>query len=158
MDMIKNFLIEAKKNTYANGDALKANSSRQGSKDYHYVGTINDKCATYHDTYFGGEHFIGEEVVYLDSKSPIWGMNYYGYTLDNDISEEAMDKALRPALMQVGIDKDVLSLRGPRMFKNGDYTYTFECNGTMSNFIGVERIYKNDTLIYELHCIGGNIK
>lgn len=57
----------------------------------------------YHDTYFGGTQFIGEEVVYeAGSEKPMWGMNYYGVTLDHELSEEAMDKALRPALMMVG--------------------------------------------------------
>ena len=132
MDMIKDFLIEAKKNTYANGDALKTNSSRQGSKDYHYVGTINDKWATYHDTYFGGEKFIGCEVVYIDDK-PIWAMNYNGYSVVENLSEEAMDNALRPALMQVGVDNSVLPVRGPSKFVNGEYKYTFEQSGTMEN-------------------------
>ena len=65
------FLINAKKNTYANGDATKVNSSRLCSKDYHYSEKIEDKQFAYHDTYFGGEKFIGEEVVYIDNK-PYW--------------------------------------------------------------------------------------
>ena len=39
----------------------------------------------YHDTYFGGTNFMGEEVVYEDSDAPIWGMNYYGVTLDESL-------------------------------------------------------------------------
>lgn len=158
MEEILNFLIEAKKNTYANGNALKAASSRQGSNDYHYEGVVNNKKAIYHDTYFGGEQFMGEEVVYLDSSKPIWGMNYYGNTIEKELSEEAMDNALRPALMQVGVDKSVLPLRGPSEFINGEYRYTFKHTGTMQNFIGLERIYKNDKLIFELKCFGGIIK
>ena len=53
----------------------------------------------YHDTYFGGTNFIGEEV-YLYNKID-WVMNYYGVTLDEKISEDAMDSVLRPALMLV---------------------------------------------------------
>ena len=95
-----NFLIEAKKQTYANENAKKAESSRKSSYDYEYS---NGKM-TYHDTYFGGIKFIGEEVVYDPENSPVWGMNYYGITLDETLSEEAIDKALRPALMKVGKD------------------------------------------------------
>ena len=55
---------------------------------------------------------MGEEVVYEgDSEKPIWGMNYYGVTLDQNISEEAMDKALRPALMKdcrKSVDKSIM--------------------------------------------------
>lgn len=34
-----------------------------------------------------------EEVVYFNEETPIWGMNYYGITLNESLSEEAMDKA-----------------------------------------------------------------
>ena len=154
---INNFLIKAKKNTYANGNALKVQSSRLGSKDYHYVEMVDDKEIIYHDTYFGGEKFIGEEVVYINN-TPYWAMNYYGNTINPNLSEEAMDNALRPALMEVGIDESVLPVRGPSKFENGEFLYTFECNGTMENFIGIERIYKNNELVYELKCHGGIIK
>ena len=85
-------------------------------------------------------------------------MNYNGYSVVSNLSEEAMDNALRPALMNVGEDKCVLPLRGPSKFKNGEYIYTFEQNGTMENFAGIEKIYKNNLLIYELKCSGGIIK
>lgn len=85
-------------------------------------------------------------------------MNYYEYSLNDDEYENAITNALRPALMQVGIDEKVLPLRGPSRFVNGDYIYTFESNGTMESFTGIEKIYKNNELIYELHCHGGVIK
>ena len=85
---LKDFLIKAKKATYANANVEKVAASRHGSNDYEY----SDNEMTYHDTYFGGTNFIGEEVVYEgSSKKPIWGMNYYGVTLDQNLSEEAMD-------------------------------------------------------------------
>lgn len=85
-------------------------------------------------------------------------MNYYGVTLDENLSEEAMDKALRPALMKVGEDTFVIPVRGPSKFQNGEYTYTFNCEGNIENFVGTEEIYKNEKLIYQLHCHGGMIK
>lgn len=151
------FLVRAKKNTYANGDAARVEASRLGSKDYHYEETINNKKISYHDTYFGGEKFIGCEVVYVDDK-PFWAMNYNGYSTVENLSEEAMDNALRPALMQVGVDNSVLPVRGPSEFVNGEYKYVFKQFGTMENFKGQEQIYKNDVLIYELNCSGGSIK
>lgn len=128
---IEKFLLIAKKETYASVSAPKVANSRLGSKDYEYTSIINNQKMTYHDTYFGGTKFMGEEV---------------------------MDNALRPALMQVGIDKKVLPVRGPSKFEQKEFFYTFESSGTFENFMGVERIYKNDTLIYELHCHGGIIK
>ena len=137
MEELYNFLTEAKKQTYANENIEKKQSSRVGSNDYEY----SSNGLTYHDTYFGGTKFMGEEVVYSnDDKTPIWGMNYYGVTLDEDISEEAMDKALRPALMLVGQD-NIIPVRGPKEFINGVYKYTFEVSGDIEYFEGTETIY-----------------
>ena len=144
---IRDFLIKAKKATYANANVEKVAASRRGSNDYEY----SDNGMTYHDTYFGGTNFIGEEVVYdSDSEKPIWGMNYYGITLDQNLSEEAMDKALRPALMKVGGD-DILR------FINDNYEYTFSVDGDLERFDGVEEIRKDGELIYRLRCTGGKI-
>lgn len=148
------FLIEAKKQTYANANVKKADSSRKDSHDYHYQ---NEKM-TYHDTYFGGTKFMGEEVVYCNYETPIWGMNYYGITIDESLSEEAMDKALRPALMAVGEDEDVIPVRGPKYYQNGEYEYSFFVKGDLDCFEGTETIYKGKTKVYELKCHGGIIK
>lgn len=150
---LADFLIEAKKQTYANADVKKSLASRRGSHDYEY----SDGNMTYHDTYFGGTNFMGEEVVYNNGNTPIWGMNYYGVTLDDSLSEEAVDKALRPALMQVGSD-DILPVRGPKEYTNGEYKYTFSCDGSLERFEGVETISKDSLKVYVLKCHGGLIK
>lgn len=152
------FLIEAKKQTYANSNAEKIISSRLGSKDYHYETEIETKKMLYHDTYFGGTRFVGEEVVYSNFDNPIWGMNYYGITLDETLSEEVMDKVLRPALMKVGEDKSVIPVRGPSKFENDGYIYTFVSDGHIEDFIGTEEIFKGKKLIYRLRCHGGLLK
>ena len=151
--MIEDFLIEAKKQTYANENTPKTASSRLNSNDYEY----RKDNMIYHDTFFGGTNFIGEEVVYIDNKT-YWAMNYYGTTLDENLSEEALDKALRPALMKVGENNNVIPVRGPKEFINGEYKYVFEVNGDINCFNGIETIYKNNVKIYELKCTGGLIK
>ena len=150
---LSNFLIEAKKGTYANESGEKTKSTRRGSHDYEYT---KDKW-TYHDTYFGGTDFMGQEVVYQQEDTPIWGMIYYGRTLDETLSEEAMDNALRPALMQVGQD-DTIPVRGPKEFENQGYKYTFEVIGDLTNFEGQETILKENKKVYTLKCQGGLIK
>lgn len=147
-----NFLVDAKKQTYANVNVKKMLSSRKGSFDYEYS---NDKM-TYHDTYFGGTKFMGEEIIYSSDETPIWGMNYYGVTLNEDLSEEAIDNALRPALMKVGVDT-ILPVRGPKEYNNNGYKYTFEVHGNLDYFDGIETIYKNDEKVYVLKCHGGMI-
>ncbi|MCI9434715.1 MAG: hypothetical protein HFI86_05555 [Bacilli bacterium] len=156
--LLTGFLIYAKKQTYANSNAPKLNSSRLGSNDYHFEEEIEGEIMTYHDTYFGGTKFMGEEVVYRHGNIPKWGMNYYGVTIDESLSEEAMDKVLRPALMKVGEDNTVLPVRGPSKFENEGYIYTFKANGTIENFDGIEEIYKDGNLIYRLNCHGGMIE
>lgn len=146
------FIISAKKATYADGKAEKIKSTREKSFDYEYI----ENNMKYHDTYFGGTNFMGEEIVYID-ENPVWGMNYYGITLDKTLSEDAIDKALRPALSKVGED-DILPVRGPKEYKNNDYTYSFIVNGDLEYFDGIETIYKNNNKIYELKCHGGLIK
>ncbi len=150
---LSEFLIEAKKQTYANENVKKQLSSRKGSHDYEY----SNENMLYHDTYFGGTNFMGEEVVYEQGDTPIWGMNYYGVTLDETLSEEAVDKALRPALMQVGND-DIIPVRGPKEFINGEYRYTFNVSGSLDYFEGEESIYKEDKKVYVLKCHSGTIK
>ena len=147
------FLVKAKKGTYANSVAPKVLSNRLKAKDYEFT----DGHLTYHDTYFGGVKFMGEEVVYYNDNI-LWGMNYYGVTIDDSLTEEVMDKVLRVALMKVGEDKEVIPVRGPKEFVNEDYLYTFNVDGDMENFVGTEQIYKDKKLIYELKCHGGIIK
>ena len=147
------FLIEAKKQTYANENVKKQLSSRKGSFDYEY----SSNNMIYHDTYFGGTNFMGEEVVYEGNDTPIWGMNYYGVTLDQTLSEEAVDKVLRPALMQVGSD-ETIPVRGPKEYVNGEYKYSFKVVGDLEYFEGEETISKADKKVYVLKCHGGTIK
>ena len=153
MDKLYEFLKDAKKQTYANENVKKIESSRNGSHDYEY----SNGNMIYHDTYFGGVRFMGEEVVYDNSDTPMWGMNYYGITLDESLSEEAIDNALRPALMLVGSD-GIIPVRGPKQYINGEYKYTFDVVGNLNNFEGEEAIYKNGKRIYTLRCHGGKIE
>jgi len=148
------FLIKAKKQTYASGGEAEIASSRKGSHDYEY----SDGNMTYHDTYFGGLKFIGEEVVYSVDGRPVWGMNYRGETLRPDMSEAAMDAALRPALSMVGEDTDVIPVRGPRSFERDGYVYEFDAKGTLEGFSGEETISKDGEVIYRLNCNGGRIE
>ena len=78
-------------------------------------------------------------------------------SIDETLKEEAMDKALRPALMNVGKDKDIIPVRGPKEWVNGEYKYSFNVIGDINYFSGIETIYKNNKKIYELKCNGGLI-
>lgn len=151
LDILAAFLKEANKHTYANESAEKVPSLRPGSRDYHFE---KDDLA-YHDTYFGSTKFIGEEIIYKDHQ-PIWGMNYYGFTLDNEINEELFDAILRPALMSGSGDN--IPVRGPKVFINNAWKYTFHTEGDLANFTGLEEIARDGRVVCRLHCHGGFIE
>lgn len=46
-----------------------------------YEEIIDNKKDTYHDTYFGGVKFMGEEVLYCDDNKPIWENELLWYNL-----------------------------------------------------------------------------
>ena len=145
------FLKEANLNTYANEKVEKVAALRPGSHDYHF----EKNGLVYHDTYFGGKKFIGEEIVYKDGQ-PVWGMNYHGWTLNKTMTEGLFDAILRPALMAGSGDN--IPVRGPKEFINNNWKYTFKVEGNLSNFTGVEEITKNEEVICRLLCHGGWIE
>lgn len=151
IDVLDAFLREANLITYANENVKKASPLRPGSSDYHF----EKGDLTYHDTYFGATKFLGEEIVYKNGK-PAWGMNYYGFTLDNEISEGLFDAILRPALISGSGDN--IPVRGPKEFINGEWKYTFNADGDLANFTGIEEISKNGKVVYRLYCHGGFIE
>lgn len=139
------FLITAKKNTYASNNNQDNTSYRPNSHDLIYE---NDKYK-YHDSYFGGENFIGEEILYKNN-IPIWGMNYCGIELNENFSS----KFLKEALSNVSIDKP---FRGPDIYQDGDYLYICKHNGDFNRFQGIEEIYFHKEKIYECTFHGGII-
>jgi len=87
LEELKNFLCKAKRNTYA-AHGPETEPSRIGSHDLQY----KEGGFSYLDSYFGGEKFIGEEVLYIDS-IPFWAMNYSGRVLRNDFSGDFLKNA-----------------------------------------------------------------
>ncbi len=151
IDVLDAFLKEANLNTYANENVKKTSPLRPGSNDYHF----EKGDLTYHDTYFRATKFIGEEIVYKSGKA-VWGMNYYGFTLNSEISEGLFDAILRPALMSGSGDN--IPVRGPKEFINGEWKYTFNTDGDLANFTGIEEISRNGKVVCRLYCHGGFIE
>lgn len=148
---LEEFLNKANKSTYANKNAQKVASTRMGSEDYHF----ERGDFVYHDTYFGGRDFLGEEIVYKNKKS-VWGANYFGFVTDEKISEIDVYNFLRKALMQKY--SDIIPVRGPRNFSLGTQEYNFSVVGDIANFSGEERILFNGKIVYRCFVHGGMIK
>ena len=140
------FLILAKKNTYAGDASEEEISSRPKSHDLIY----KSGKFKYIDTYFGGERFIGEEAIFIEDE-PMWAMNYNGIEMNEKFSSNFLKKALSTVTLQ-------MPYRGQEKFQDGDYTYICETNGDFEYFNGKELIYFQDEKVYECNFSGGIIK
>ena len=143
-----NFLIKAKQNTYCSRGKME-DPSRPKSKDYAF------KMYDYYylDSYLGNKNFIGEEVVW-QNESVFWGMNYNGQLLVNDCPH-GFSKFLKEALKNVNEESP---FRGPKEFKQDNFTYECSWDGDINFFNGIEIIKYNNEKIFKLNFHGGFLK
>jgi transcriptional regulator with XRE-family HTH domain len=144
-DQMISFLCEAKKECYAK-EGNKITSSKPSSYDYRYA----QGDYVYWDSYFGGEKFVGEEVLYVKDK-PVYSMNYVGRVLGEGFSGDFLKEAL------LLVPKEY-PYRGPYVYRNGDYSYHCIVNGDIEWFQGYEEIFLLDKRIYECNFHGGIIQ
>lgn len=144
MDLV-DFLVEAKKSTYGGGAEPK--QLDDGSKEHRY--SIDEYI--YRDRYFGGNPFIGEEVVYRDGK-PVWSMNYYGKATGRTPDE--VFGFLVEALARVESNKPY---RGPKEYVDGSWSYHLISRGGINSFWGEEEIKYDGIRVYWLRFHGGEI-
>jgi len=143
------FLIDAKKNTYASARIIDK-LNKDGSKEL----IFEKESYKYVDKYYGYNPFSGQEVVFQDDKF-IWSLNYYGLIKTHLISEKEIYSFLKNALLKV---EHRFPYRGPNIFKEDDFEYFCDATGTLEYFTGKERIdYKGDT-IYTGFFHGGIIR
>ncbi len=143
-----NFLIRAKRATYASG-ITPAHTSRPASHDFHYKETPY----LYIDTYLGGFHFIGEEAVWQDGVN-IYGMNYYGKMLSTEIPA-GFGEFLKSAMLKVTTQNPY---RGPAIHAEGEFLYTCFSSGDILSFEGHEEIFHQGKKIYRLVFHGGELR
>ena len=116
LEALITFKLNAAGNTYA-GYADTCPSCRPGSHDYQY----QSGDFLYYDSWFGGERFAGEEVIWK-SDIPLYSMNYFGHTLDERFSGDFLKEALRLGTID-------LPYRGPEYYQAGEYTYKNKATG-----------------------------
>ena len=150
MDLIE-FLIEAKKNTYANTGEGGERTLRSGARELRF----KKENLEYIDTYCGFNPFIGEEIVFENGKF-IWGMNYFGEVFNRNISfAKKTYSFLKKSMMLVN---EKMPFRGPKSFKEGEFKYKNKFQGVIKNFHGKETIFYKGKKVYELSYHGGLIK
>jgi len=147
---LKAFIVRAKSATYV-GDGEHTAPSRLGSHDLRFT----DGKWTYHDSYFGGTDFIGEEVVYFD-ENPVWAMNYYGHILRDDLLTAAQaGQMIKASLSRMYKDGRFL---GGFEYTENDLTYVDTSEGDADHFHGREFIRRGMDIAYELVYHGGLIR
>jgi Domain of unknown function (DUF5680) len=150
LNTLTGFIVRAKAATYV-GDGEHTTPCRTGSHDLRFA----DGDWAYHDSYFGGTDFIGEEVVYVGEK-PVWAMNYFGRILRDDLLTAAQAGQMIKASLS-------------RMYKEGrflggfehaehDLTYVDASEGSAESFHGHEIIRRGQEVVYELLYHGGLIR
>lgn len=142
---IINFLIKAKKNTYA-GKSNETIPSRLNSHDFIY----KEDDFLYYDTYLGSSKFANEEALWIKNE-PFWCMNYIGRVTKANFNGDF----LKEALYNVTFNKP---FRGPDVYKKGDYLYKCKTNGDFSWFQGLEIIEYKGIKIYECFFHGGFVR
>ncbi|PWB38737.1 MAG: XRE family transcriptional regulator [Parcubacteria group bacterium] len=145
-----NFLNIANKCTYA-ANGKKVVSSRLKSDDFEY----KRGGWAYHDTYFGEQDFIGEEVVYKNNV-PVWGANYYGFILDDAYAPKQVYVFLKKSLMQES--DNIIPVRGPKTFKDDGWVYNNYADGELDNFSGKEEILFGNRVVYRCLYHGGFVR
>ena len=150
LDQLHAFIVAAKAATYI-GDGEPTTSCRLGSHDLAYeAGDYR-----YHDSYFGGSDFMGEEIVYHQDQ-PIWGMNYYGKLLKPDrITPDAVGRMLKISLSLL---YDTGRFLGGWTHTQDGLTYYDTSAGELTHFSGREWIEIDGEVVYQLVYHGGLIK
>lgn len=94
------FLVKAKKFTYASGDeSIKIKEKNKSTSLIYQEGSW-----LYHDNYFGGEPYGGREVVFMNQK-PVYIMTYYGWVHERCTDIQSVYKILQQALSLIPEDK-----------------------------------------------------
>lgn len=149
---LNEFLVEAKRNTYASGKEGMDVVLEDGSKDFIYENGIY----SYRDRYYGFNPFIGQELVW-ENDDLIWGMNYIGRITSNEADPKEVYDFLKEALMEVPIN---LPLRGPGSYSRKIDHFRYNSNlkdnaNGLDFFNGEEWIHLRGSHVYELNFHGG---
>ena len=149
-EQLTEFIVEASRNTYANPEAKTIPVPYRPCCDEFFYESGDWK---YLDSYAWKKDGGGEEIVYYKDV-PIWVMNYYGFLVGTSDSK-AVYTFLHEALRE---RHSILPVRGSAYARDA-FRYEVEYDRTeIENLRGTERIYQNDTLIYECYVHGGFVR
>jgi len=141
------FLVTAKKNTYAAGNERLIIREKDRSKTL----TYKEGDWQYNDNHFGGEPYGGREVVFFKG-NPVYIMVFYGQVSKKISPPRKIYRFLQKALQSIPADKP---FRGPKNLKDGHLRYENSYRGTIKDFSGVEKIFLKGKKVYQAFYAGG---
>ncbi|MGD0576956.1 MAG: DUF5680 domain-containing protein [Candidatus Staskawiczbacteria bacterium] len=145
LNSLKEFLCEARRNTYAGGGTASDSPRLSGSVQLEF----QKGDYAYRDIYFSGsKKFMGQEIVYENSK-PVWGMNYAGNTigkLETIFLKESLFKLAEKC--RIGQNCE---------YEKREYKYQDQGQGSIEEFSGRELIFLEGKNVYKLNYQGGLI-
>ena len=145
LSSLKEFLCEARRNTYASGASSIGNQRLLASYEFEF----QKGDYFYRDVYFSGdEKRMGQEIIYLESK-PIWGMNYVGKKLGKLETE-----FLKESLFKLA---EKCRFGGECKYEKRELVYSDKGQGNLDEFFGQEEISVHEKSIYKLNYQGGLI-
>lgn len=154
LEELQNFIVKAKKNTYASGKEKRRETD--GSKTF----TFQEGNFHYTDNYAGSYQAPGNEIVrwQREDGQRIWQMSYSGGMLpkfwgDKKVSHSTFE-FLKNVLMQIGPKSP---FRGPGKYENVNFIYEAWAEGDFQRFSGKEQIIskKLEKIIFSQDFIGG---
>lgn len=155
-DFTSNQLIEfidrAGKATWAGGGKPEANPERPGFIELVY----SEGDWIYRDSFTGFYRSRGMEVVRYKG-IPVWSALYGGGMVSgkDDLTEETF-RFLKQAM---STDQEgFISFRGPHMYSEGAWVYTYTQEGTVEEFQGFEEISHKGQVAFFHRMIGGMIR
>lgn len=145
LERLKEFIAEARRNTYASDATSTDNPRLLGSVQLEF----QKGDYFYRDIYFSGDQkFVGQEIVYQNSK-PVWAMNYIGDAIGKTeisfLKESLFELSGKCRFGQVS------------EFEKRELKYKDEGQGTLEDFSGHEEIFLEQKSIYKLDYQGGLI-
>jgi len=150
---LEQFIVQAKSNGWVGAlkGGKKISASRKGSFDIIY----DDGYFHYQDSFVGFSDFCGQEHV-TEKNEPVWSMVYYGYLLQpaKFTGDEAVT-VLKHALSKMYSKNRFL---GGFCHVEGPYEYRDMNFGDYRRFNGIEKIFMNSELVYELIYCGGTVR
>lgn len=152
LDDLKKFL-HSPSNSYFNGNTK---YEKKPERAGFYEITATDGDFSYRDSFTGHTRSRGMEIV-RHKNIPVWSSLYGGGMVNGH--EKLADKTFEFLKKAFNSKKpNSSSFRGPKVFKDGDWTYKYDQKGNIEEFSGYEEIKHKGKLVFYHRIIGGTIK